>query len=115
MTACRFKLMAWEIIEPTAALDSLVDNIIRPMEQRLQGIIQELLGHGATDQQVRFCQLSIIGQCLHHRHAQPVIKRVFPEQHYGPEDLQTLADHITQFSLQALQGLAKGQKGVSPS
>ena len=30
MTACRFKLMAWEMIEPTVALDSLVANIIRP-------------------------------------------------------------------------------------
>ncbi len=115
MTTCRFKLMAWEMIEPTPALDSLVANIIRPMEQRLRAIVRELLGPGATDEQVRLCQLSIIGQCLHHRHAQPVIQRLFPEQQYGPEDLRALADHITQFSLQALQGLALAPQGVAPS
>ncbi len=115
MTTCRFKLMAWEMIEPTAALDSLVEKIIRPMEQRLRAIVQELLGPGAKDEQIRFCQLSIIGQCLHHRHAQPVIKRLFPQQHYGPEDLKTLADHITRFSLNALKGLARPAGKVSPT
>jgi AcrR family transcriptional regulator len=115
MTACRFKLMAWEMIEPTAALDSLVANIIRPLEQRLRAIARELLGPGAPDEQVRLCEMSIISQCLHHRQAQPVIRRLFPEQHYGPEDLTALADHITQFSLQALQGLAQARKGVAPA
>jgi TetR/AcrR family transcriptional regulator, regulator of cefoperazone and chloramphenicol sensitivity len=107
--------MAWEMIEPTAALDSLVANIIRPLEQRLRAIVRELLGPGATEEQIRFCQLSIIGQCLHHRHAQPVIQRLFPDQQYGPENLDVLADHITQFSLQALQGLARAREEAAPS
>jgi hypothetical protein len=103
------------MVEPTAALDYLVENIIRPLEQRLRAIVRELLGPGATDEQVRFCQLSIIGQCLHYRHAQPVIQRLFPDHHYGPEDLAHVADHITQFSLHALQGLARAQEGKVPS
>jgi AcrR family transcriptional regulator len=115
MTACRFKLMAWEMIEPTRALDSLVANIIRPMEQKLKTIVQELLGPEAPPAQVRLCQLSIIGQCLHHRHAQPVIRRLFPDLHYGPEDLLLLADHITRFSLHALLGLAGNHPPGAPS
>lgn len=104
--AWRVKLMAWEMIEPTAALDGLVEKIILPMQQRLEPIVKELLGVGATDERTRLCQLSIIGQCLHHRHAQPVIKRLFPQQQYGPADIKALADHITGFSLSAIQGLA---------
>lgn len=115
MTACRFKLMAWEMIEPTAALDSLVDHIIRPLEQRLRAIVRELLGAGATEQQVRFCEQSIIGQCLYHRHAQPVIQRLFPQQAYGPQEVLSLADHITRFSLLALQGLAAGREERAPA
>jgi hypothetical protein len=107
--------MAWEMIEPTAALDALVTNVIRPMEQRLKSIVLELLGPDAPDEQVRLCQISIISQCLHHRQAQPVIQRLFPQQQYGPENLETLADHITQFSLQALRGLATLQEGTSPA
>lgn len=115
MTAHRFKLMAWEMVEPTAALDTLVANIIRPLEQRLAAIVRELLGPGVSDEQIRLCEISIMGQCLHHRHAQPVIRRLFPDQQYGPENLHKLADHITQFSLQALKGLARAQEGASPA
>jgi hypothetical protein len=101
--------MAQEMIEPTAALDALVEKTILPMSEKLAAIVAELLGAGMTDEQVRLCQLSIIGQCLHHRNARPVIQRLFPQQQYGPEDIEAPADHITRFSLGALRRLAQGE------
>ncbi len=103
------KLMAQEMIEPTAVLDILVENMMRPMAEKLGAIVRELLGAEATDTQIRLCQISIVGQCLHHRNARPVIQRLFPQQKYGPEDIQALVDHITRFSLCALKGLAQGE------
>lgn len=105
LPAWRFKLMAREMIEPTAALNAMVKNMIRPLAQKLGSIVRELLGRGATDEQVRLCQLSIIAQCLHHRNSQPVIQRLFPGQKYGPAEVKALAEHITRFSLNALKGL----------
>ncbi len=113
LTDCRFRIMAWETLDPTPALDTLVARVIQPMSQRLQGIIQELLGPAATVERVRLCQLSIIGQCLHHRQAQAVISRLFPKQGYAPADLRQIAAHITQFSLQALRGLAQEAEATS--
>lgn len=107
--AWRSKLMAREMIEPTTALDAMVAKIIRPTAERLESIVRELLGPAANDERVRLCQLSIIAQCLHHRHAQPVIQRLFPRQKYGPDEVKVLADHITRFSLSALKGLAQGE------
>ncbi len=103
------QLMAQEMIEPTAALDALVEETIRPMAEQLAAIVGELLGAGMTEARIRLCQLSIIGQCLHHRNARPVIQRLFPQQQYGPEDIAALADHITRFSLGALRALAQGE------
>jgi TetR/AcrR family transcriptional regulator, regulator of cefoperazone and chloramphenicol sensitivity len=100
------KLMAREMIEPTAALDNLVGKTIRPMADKLAAIVEELLGARWSEERVRLCQMSIIGQCLHYRNARPVIQRLFPQQHYGSEDIETLVDHITRFSLMALRGLA---------
>ncbi len=107
LTGLRFRIMAWEMIEPTPVLDALVPRVIQPLSQRLQAIVQELLGPAASPERVRLCQLSIIGQCLYHRQGQAVITRLFPEQQYTPADLRRIAAHITQFSLQALQGLAR--------
>jgi AcrR family transcriptional regulator len=100
------KLMAREMIEPTAALDVVVKTAIRPTSERLAAIVRELLGAEASEERIRLCQLSIVGQCLHHRNARPVIQRLFPQQQYGPAEVKLLADHITSFSLAALQGLA---------
>ena len=108
LPAWRFKLMAREMIEPTAALDAMVENMIRPLARKLESIVRELLGSRATDEQVRLCQLSIIAQCLHHRNSQPVIQRLFPRQKYGPEKVKALAEHITRFSLGALKELGEG-------
>ncbi len=109
LPAWRFKLMAREMIEPSAALDVMVESMIRPLARKLESIVRELLGGGATGDQVRLCQLSIIAQCLHHRNSQPVIQRLFPQQRYGPEEVKALAEHIIGFSLHALTGLAGGQ------
>ncbi|MDR3562438.1 MAG: CerR family C-terminal domain-containing protein [Negativicutes bacterium] len=109
MPAWYGKLMAREMIEPTTALDTLVENMLRPMAGKLGAIVRELLGAGVTDDQVRYCQLSIVSQCVHYRHARPVIQRLFPQQHYEPADIQALVDHITRFSLSALQGLARAE------
>ncbi len=109
MPAWYGKLMAREMIEPTTALDALVENMLRPMAEQLRAIVRELLGAGVSDDMVRYCQLSIVSQCVHYRHARPVIQRLFPQQHYDPADIQALVDHITRFSLIALQGLARGE------
>jgi TetR/AcrR family transcriptional regulator, regulator of cefoperazone and chloramphenicol sensitivity len=101
------KIMAREMIEPTRALDDLVESIIYPMGQKLGAIVRALLGEQAPDDLVHRCQMSIIGQCLHYRNARPVIQRLFPEHQYSPEDIAAMADHITRFSLGGLRGLTR--------
>lgn len=103
------KLMAQEMIEPTVALDAMVEKFIRPMSQTLASIVRELLGAAATEARIRLCQLSVVGQCLHHRNSKPVIQRLFPLQKYGPEDIKAVAEHITRFSLGAMEELARGE------
>ena len=107
------KIMAREMIEPTRALDDLVESIIYPMSQRLATIIRELLGGQVPDDLVHRCQISIIGQCQHYRNARPVIQRLFPEHRYLPEDIARMADHITRFSLGALRELVKSEDNGS--
>ena len=107
------KLMAREMIEPTRALDDLVESIIYPMSLKLGAIVQALLGKQVPNDLVHRCQMSIIGQCLHYRNARPVIQRLFPEHQYSSEDIAAVADHITRFSLSGLRGLAKSEDNGS--
>ena len=98
------KLMAREMAEPTSALDALINDVFCPLVVRLEGIVRELTGRKKNDDAVKQCARSILGQCLYYHHARPVIQRMTPLQQFEPADIEQLAQHITQFSLAALQG-----------
>ena len=106
------KLMSREMIEPTAALDALVENNIRPIAQQLESLVRKLLGTGASNRLVILCARSIVAQCVFYHHARPVISRLYPNQQYNLEEVEQLADHITLFSLGALKEFKKQLKAV---
>jgi AcrR family transcriptional regulator len=95
------KLMSREMIEPTAALDSLVEEEIRPMSDNLHEIVRELMD-GADEQAVRLCAMSVVSQCVFYQHCRPVLSRLFPKMKLGAQVIRNLAEHITEFSLAAL-------------
>jgi TetR/AcrR family transcriptional regulator, regulator of cefoperazone and chloramphenicol sensitivity len=106
-TAWYGKLIAREMIEPTQALDILVEKEIRPLSQRLEFIVRELLNSQASNELVQLCVRSIVAQCIFYHHVRPVISRLYPNQKYSPRDIEQLADHITRFSLGAMKELKK--------
>jgi len=99
------KLTAQEIVEPTPALNYLVQHEIRPRQQMLFGIIQDILGGRADEATLRHASQSIIGQCVFYHHARPMIERVFPQQSFDAKGVEERAEMIYQFSLAALRGM----------
>jgi AcrR family transcriptional regulator len=96
-------LCARELVQPTIALNRVVDQIIRPLADRLRAIVQRLLGPGASADDVRRCALSIVGQCLFYHHSRHVLERLYGPQRYTDAEIKRLADHISRFSLAALR------------
>ena len=105
------KIMMREMLEPTRALDMLVEEGARPLHQELSSIVRELLGSTADDEVVRLSALSVVSQCVYYRRARPVITRLYPQQRYDSKEVERLTEHITQFSLLALEGLCKKMPG----
>ncbi len=104
------QLMLREMIEPTAALDFVVAEKIRPMSDHLRGLVAELLGGRATDERVRLCSFSVVSQCVFYCHCDPVIQRLDPEQTAADSSLEKLAEHITAFSLAGMKPFRAGKK-----
>lgn len=96
------KLMIREIADPSPVLDRVVEETIRPLFNRLAGIVEELIGPGASGENVQLAVMSIMGQCLFYRNSRPVVSRLIPGR-YDATWIQEIADHITAFSLRALQ------------
>jgi AcrR family transcriptional regulator len=110
-TSWHGKLMSREMIEPTKALDSLVEERMRPMVAQLWKIVAEILGCPVKDERVRLCSLSVISQCVFYNHCSPVVARLFPSK--IPQDaagIGHLADHVAKFSLAAMNHLAAAKR-----
>ena len=57
------RLMAHEMVEPTPALDLVVEKAARPVNEILNAIVAELLGPAADPALVRDCAGSVLSQC----------------------------------------------------
>ena len=99
--------MAREISEPTPGLDVIVQEKIRGTYRRVEAIVRELVGPGASDDDVRACVLSVQGQCLFYRHCHPVLTRLFPGRSFGREEVPELARHIVRFSLAGIRATGR--------
>lgn len=97
------RMMAREMVEPTAALDQLVRQIIQPQANQLHEIVGSLLPAGTPPETVRLHSLSIVGQILFYAHCRPVLSRLEPRSAYDFIELDQLTQHITRFSLAALR------------
>jgi TetR/AcrR family transcriptional regulator, regulator of cefoperazone and chloramphenicol sensitivity len=115
------KLMTRELGEPTAALDLLVNEAVRPIHEALCGIVRKVLGADAADQLVTDCVRSIMAQCLIYDNSRAIIVRMGHYAEYDQATIEHLADHIVAFSLGGIRAMAdrrdtRGpQRGCGPS
>jgi AcrR family transcriptional regulator len=105
------EIMHKEVVNPTGLLAETITKAIEPIDQGLKLVIQELLGSSASEQQVLFCFISIMSQCLgfvmHLRaskNAPGFQPTSLPQLGINVEEV---ADHITQFSLAGINRLCE--------
>jgi AcrR family transcriptional regulator len=101
------KLMAREMTEPTQAFERLVKEIIRPRDRVLTSIVQKMIGAPVSEERIRLCCASIIGQCFYYYDARSLIARLFQRDVSSPDEIERIADHIMEFSLKGLEHYSK--------
>ncbi len=94
-----------EMVEPTGALDIIIEEGIRSLFDQLLAIVHALLGQDAEEGLVQSCARCIIGQCVFYLSSKSVIMRMAPEHKFTPQDLSRISEEIVTFSLCALRGI----------
>jgi len=104
-----FEIIHKEMANPTGLLTETIEKAIGPIEQDFKSIFQELLGNRSSEQQIRFCQMSVMGQCfgpmLHLRQSKAEPAVPLPRKLPFDFGIEELAEHITQFSLVGINGI----------
>ena len=108
------KLIAREMMDPTPALDLIIEKGIKPTGQRLAAMVAELLGVPFNDDRVLQCFLSVQAQCLFYKMSKPVTFRMAPPGfEYTPKFIDALARHIAEFSLAGIRAIAAQKPATS--
>jgi TetR/AcrR family transcriptional regulator, regulator of cefoperazone and chloramphenicol sensitivity len=100
--AWQCQLMLRELMQQTRACEELVRDYVRPHFTLLQGIITELVPPGTGEVERHRIGFSIIGQCLHYRIAQPILRLLLSDDEFRQNDPMQLATHICRWTLAAL-------------
>ncbi len=115
------RLMTHEMMQPTAALDRLIEVSVRRVYTNLVKIILDLMPPGSPptpgssasgstttskdrETAAHRYAMSVSAQCHFHHLALPMIQRLEPKQRYTPKALDDLANHIHRFTLAAVRG-----------
>jgi len=98
-----------EFANPTGLLEEVMRQEIHPLQKKTEGIVREFLGPDVSEQDVQFCETSIISQCVN-----PMIvpKRSQDKDKAQTEpqrikDINAYADHVLRFSLAGMKAIRK--------
>jgi AcrR family transcriptional regulator len=107
-----FFIAQMEIINPTGLLQEVMKTELIPMRQQTLALVRELLGPEATDQQVHYCEISIISMCVHPMVMQRIAKRTRDKEMPAIiEDIRAFADHVVKFALAGINAIrSEGSK-----
>ena len=101
------RLVARELIEPTAAIHKLAERNVRPQHALFTGLIRGVVGKAMPDEVVQKCVFSVIGQAVFYARSRIVHELVAPEITYDEAGIASIAQHVVAFSLAALAGLRR--------
>jgi len=111
--AWRTRLVMREIMHPSSACAEIAQSNIRPQFEILQNILRELLPAGTSDEELHLTAFSIVGQCLFYHVASPIIRNLVDGREYASYDVDKLAEHVTKFSLAAIETQAAASPAQS--
>jgi AcrR family transcriptional regulator len=109
---CEFEIMSKELATPTGLLEEVMRESVEPLQREFGRIVRELLGEHASEQQVQLCRMSVMAQCInlmiHERRRKSfAVAGMKPDLSPDNFKIETMADHITRFSLAGIREIRR--------
>jgi AcrR family transcriptional regulator len=100
------RLVTREMMDPTPALDTIIEQGVRPRMEYLSEVIADLIGCDLTDPRVGRSVASVWAQ------SEPYVANPIAERGGGPiapaaSDIDAIARHITDFSIAGIRAIAR--------
>ena len=106
------RLQLREMVEPTAALEDMVRDVIIPQRLIMTTLVREILGDEASQSAVDLCVFSVASQVLFLSVSEPVRANLVKQDAFTEPTIAAFADHLTDFSLAGMAGIRKLSEGT---
>jgi hypothetical protein len=100
------RLVTREMMDPTPALDAVADEGVRPRMEYLAEVIAGIMGCDATDPRVLRSVASVSTQPAAYI-PNPIAERIAPAMGPAVGDVETIAQHIAEFSIAGIRAIAR--------
>jgi TetR/AcrR family transcriptional regulator, regulator of cefoperazone and chloramphenicol sensitivity len=99
------KILAREILSPSAAITSLINEEILPKLQVIKTLLSEVSGIAVDSPKLYPCLMSVMAPCLMYLANLPMIQKTLAGDH--KDDVNTISEFFVTFSLSGLKSIAK--------
>jgi len=102
-----FRFTQREFTNPTGLLEEVMREEIRPLQQRTEKVVRELLGPQVAEREVQFCEVGIISQCINPMVVRNRLKES-GENRNAPrriDDIEAYGRHVVTFSLAGMRAV----------
>lgn len=103
--AAHAKLLMLEILDPTPALDTIVETYMTPCFLVLRDIIHDFLGRDADQNLIHECIAAVISQCIFYFTHRSLIVRFYSDIMYDAPGVERIVESILRFSLRGICAL----------
>ena len=100
-----FRLAIREMVSPTDIFTTTYGELVKPIRKQTRTLIRGIIGKQASEDQILYCEISIMNQCLSANFIKGRRKLLFGHEHLTESDLEKLARHITEFSLGGIRAI----------
>lgn len=102
------RLRMMEMANPSGLIDRVRWKALQPMREYIHGLLGELLGRDATEQELSFCELNLVGPCLM---AQMTCQsKIMGARFFQGMDVEPFAEHCTEFVMAGVRSVRTRRK-----
>ncbi len=112
----RGRLLAWEVLEPSAEMAELARPWLEPAARHLLGEVREQVGPDADERTIQACGLMVLVQILFSPLCRGAASKLFPELSPPPTGIEPMANDIARLSIAAMHAdVGVERDGIGPS
>ena len=108
------RLIQREVDHPTSAMDTMIEQALRPRLEFFAAVVAELMGCDPSDPRVPRCVGSILSQTIIYVKKNPVSERLGFVFKPTPENIDAAARHIAEFSVAGIRAIALQRSEAAP-